>query len=136
MSNILIIDDDPEFRGNCRRLLEAAGFEVREAGDPESGFQKVKEDPPDLLILDVLMPSDYEGFEVARRIRGELDLKDMPILMLSAVHDVKQKPYRFTPDEVYLPIDSFIDKPVLPSTLVRKVREMLKIHREEPEQPL
>ena len=56
--------------------------------------------------------------------------------MLSAVHERKKPPYRFAPDEVYLPVDEFLDKPVPSDALVRKIQEMLGLHREEPEEPL
>ena len=136
MPKILVIDDDADFREVCRLWLEPAGFEVCEAADPAQGFEQVRAVRPDLVILDVLMPSQYEGFEVARRIREELGLRELPILMLTAVHDVKKPPYRFAPDDTYLPVDAFLDKPVAPDDLVRKVREMLDLHREEPEEPL
>ena len=136
MPRILIIDDDADFREICRLPLEAAGFEVSEAADADAGFQKVRSESPDLVILDVIMPNEYEGFELARRIREELRLNDLPILMLSAVHSVKRPAYRFAPDEVYLPVDEFLDKLVPSGVLVRKVREMLGLHREEPEEPL
>jgi len=136
MPRILIVDDDADFRATCRLPLEAAGFEVSEAGDADAGFQKVCAETPDLVILDVLMRNEYEGFDLARRLREELRLSDLPILMLTAVHSVKQPPYRFVQDEVYLPVDAFLDKPVPSDLLVRKVREMLGIHREQPEEPL
>jgi len=133
---ILIIDDDADFCQTSRLVLEKAGFEVAEAPDPESGLAKVQAEKPGLVILDVLMPSQFEGFEVARKIREELGMKTLPILMLSAVHDVKKTAYRFEPDQTYLPVQAFLDKPVPPETLVRKVREMLGIQRETIEEPL
>lgn len=136
MPKILIVDDDADFRESCRIPLQKAGMEVCEASDADEGFRKVKSESPDLVILDVLMPIAYEGFDLARRIRGELRLIELPILMLSAVHDVKNSPYRFSPDSAYLPVDAFLDKPVSPSALVRKVQEMLSLQREEPEEPL
>lgn len=136
MPKVLIVDDDADFRQACRIPLEAAGLDVVEAEDADAGFQKVRSESPDLVILDILMPSQYEGFGLARRIREELNLVDLPLLMLSAVHVVKKPPYRFAPDKTYLPVDAFLDKPVPPETLVRKVREMLSLHREKPEQPL
>ena len=136
MPKVLIVDDDADFRETCRIPLEAAGLEVTEAEDADTGFDSVRTGKPDLVILDVLMPSEYEGFELARRIREELSLHDLPILMLSAVHDVKKPPYRFAPDETHLPVDAFLDKPVPPKALVRKVRQMLGLYREEPEAPL
>jgi len=136
MPKILIIDDDPDYRETCRIALEPSGFEICEAAGPDEGFEKVRSESPDLVILDVLMPSEFEGFEVARRIREELNLRELPILMLTAVHDVKKPPYRFAPDDQYLPVDGFLDKPVPPDALVRKVKEMLDLHREEPKEPL
>jgi len=136
MPTVLIVDDDADFREVSRAPLEAAGIEVREADDAEAGFQSVRSEKPDLVILDVLMPSQYEGFDLARRIREELHLSDLPILMLSAVHDRKRPPYRFVPDATHLPVDAFLDKPVPPEALVRKVQDMLGLHREEPEAPL
>lgn len=136
MCTILIIDDDADMREACRLVLESAGFPVSEAADPAEGLNKVQTEKPDLVILDVLMPRDYEGFEVARRIREELGMTDLPILMLSAVHDVKETPYRFEPSEPYLPVQAFLDKPVAPETLLRKVQDMLGTHRQEPEEPL
>jgi DNA-binding response OmpR family regulator len=136
MPKVLIVDDDADFREACRVTLSAAGLEVCEAEDADDGFEKVRSENPDLVILDVIMPRRYEGFDLALRIREELALSDLPILMLSAVHAVKKPPYRFAPDKAYLPVDAFLDKPVPPETLVRKVKEMLNLHREEPEAPL
>jgi len=116
--------------------LEAAGFEILEAGGGEEGLRKVQSDSPDLVILDVIMPDDHEGFAIARRIREELKLTSLPILILTAVHDVKKSAYRFAPDEQYLPVDHFLDKPVPTEVLVRKVEDMLGLHREEPAEPL
>jgi len=136
MAKILIVDDDADFRQVCRVVLERGGFEVCEAVGPEEGLEKVHSAAPDLLILDVLMPDNYEGFDVARKIREDLKMHRLPIVMLTAVHDVKKVPYRFAPDEAWLPVDIFLDKPVSPDTLLQKVKEALGTYREEPSEPL
>ena len=136
MSKILVIDDDPDFLYAVRMVLEGEAFEVDTAKTPEEGISKVKSTGPDLVILDVLMPTGYEGFEVARAIREKHHLIDLPILMLTNVHNVKQVPYRFAPDEDYLPVDVFLDKPIDPEALVATIKEMLGERREEPEHPL
>jgi two-component system, OmpR family, alkaline phosphatase synthesis response regulator PhoP len=136
MSKILIIDDDPDFVLATSMVLEGEGFTVATATTPEEGVEKVPSEKPDLVVLDVLMPNEYEGFEVAHIIREELGLKQLPILMLTAVHGVKKVPYRFAPDETYLPVDVFMDKPIQPDTLVQTVKEMLGDRREEPKHPL
>lgn len=125
MAKILIVDDEEDIHQAYGMILEANGFEVCSAYDAEEGIEKIRSEKPDLVVLDVLMPRDYEGFEVARKVREELKLRDLPILMLSAVHQVKKVPYRFAPDDVYLPVDFFLDKPVEPKDLVERIREML-----------
>ena len=127
MPKILVIDDDPDFQEVTRLVLERSGFEAVGAYTPDEGLDKVASEKPDLVILDVIMPSDYEGFEVARRIREELELKELPIILLSAVHVEKAVPYRFAPDEQWLPVDFFFDKPVESAVLVAKVKELLNI---------
>jgi CheY-like chemotaxis protein len=136
MSKILVIDDDPDFLYTVQMVLGGAGFEVETATTPEEGLGKVQSTEPDLVILDVLMPVGYEGFEVARAIREELQMIDLPIVMLTAVHDVKQVSYRFAPDKDYLPVDAFLDKPIDLETLVEIINEVLGKRREEPEHPL
>jgi len=136
MAKVLIVDDDADFRETCRIPLEAAGLQVAEADNADAGLAKVRAEKTDVVILDVLMPQEYDGFDLARRIREELDLRELPIVMLSVVHQTKRVPYRFSPDETHLPVDAFLDKPVPPEVLVRKVRELLGLHREEPQSPL
>lgn len=127
MLKILVIDDDKDLQETIRLVLEKNGFEAISAYNPEEGLQKVQSENPDLVILDVLMPSDFEGFEVARTIREELKLLKLPIILLTAVHVEKKVPYRFAPHEQWLPVDFFFDKPVRSDVLVAKVKEFLNI---------
>ena len=136
MSKILIIDDDPDFRYAVQIVLEGVGFEVEMAASGGEGVSKVLETQPDLVILDVIMEEDLEGFKVARILREEHNLVDLPILMLTAVHSVKKVAYRFMPHEEYLPVDVFVDKPIKPKQLVDTIQEMLGERREEPKHPL
>jgi Response regulators consisting of a CheY-like receiver domain and a winged-helix DNA-binding domain len=120
MPKILVVDDDKDFQDTTRIVLEKNGFQVAAAYDAEEGLEKVQSEEPDLVILDVMMPSGYEGFEVARKIREELKLVELPVVLLTAVHDVKKVPYRFAPHDQWLPVDYFYDKPVAPDVLVAK----------------
>jgi len=136
VTKILIIDDDADFRLAVQMVLEAHDFEMEEAATPDEGIGKVLSVEPDLVILDVMMPTDYEGFDVAREIREKHKLIDLPVLMLTNVHSVKKVPYRFAPDEDYLPVDVFLDKPIEPEQLVATIQEMMGERREEPKHPL
>lgn len=136
MPKILAIDDDPDFLLAVQMVLEAHGFEMETATTAEEGIAKVLSAEPDLVILDVMMPTGYEGFGIAREIREKHKLIDLPIFMLTSIHNIKKVPYRFVPDEHYLPVDVFLDKPIEPNQLVNTIREMLGERREEPEHPL
>jgi CheY-like chemotaxis protein len=136
MLKILLIDDELDSIEPLKIVLNSEGFWIETAQSPQEGIDKVKQVNPDLVILDVMMPSDYEGFEVARHIRENLGLKDLPILILSNVHNVKKVPYRFAPDENFLPVDVFIDKPVDPDVLLDTVITLLGKKRVDPKTPL
>jgi CheY-like chemotaxis protein len=136
MPKVLIIDDDPDFNYVTQTVLEAHGFEVDTATTPEGGINKVLSIAPDLVVLDVMMPTGYEGFDVARELREEHNLTELPIVILTNVHNVREVPYRFAPDEDYLPVDVFLDKPVDPEALVDVIKEVLGERREELEYPL
>ncbi len=136
MPKILMIDDDEDLLVATQMALEAHGFEVDTTPNAGEGISKILSAEPDLLILDVIMDTAYEGFEVARALREEHHLRELPIIMFSNIHSLKKVPYRFAPDEEYLPIDLFLDKPVDEEVLVRTIREVLGELREEPKHPL
>jgi DNA-binding response OmpR family regulator len=127
MHKILVIDDDKDFQMTMRMVLEKNEFKVISAYGPEEGMQKVQSEKPDLVILDVILAQDYEGFDVARKIREDLKMRELPIILLSAVHKVKKVPYRFAPHEQWLPVDYFFDKPVESQVLLNKIKEFLNI---------
>lgn len=129
MAKILIIDDDPDMVLALRLCLEDAGYEIIEAGSGNEGLEKVKSENPDLIVLDAMMDTATEGFQVALTLRSpdpesEYTLyRQIPILMLTAIHTTT--PLRFGPDEDYLPVDDFIEKPLEPDLLAQKVKELL-----------
>jgi len=127
---ILIIDDDPDLVEVVRLTLQASGFQVFSAAGGAEGLQKVKEIDPDLIILDVMMDYTTEGFQVSLELRSQdpaseyASYRDIPILMLTAIHSTT--PLRFGPEEDYLPVDGFVEKPLDPGDLVTKVEELLR----------
>jgi len=127
---ILIIDDDDDLVLAMRLPLEAAGYKVARAASGEEGLKKVKEVKPDLIILDVMMDSTTAGFQVSLTLRSPDPKSEyaayskIPILMLTAIHQTT--PMRFGPDQEYLPVDAFLEKPIEPSKLLEQVRKYLK----------
>ncbi|HSR33553.1 MAG TPA: response regulator [Anaerolineae bacterium] len=127
---ILIIDDDPDLVEVIRLTLEASDYQVFSAASGAEGLEKIKEIHPDLIVLDVMMDYTTEGFQVSLALRSPdqeseyAPYRDIPILMLTAIHSTT--PLRFGPEEDYLPVDDFVEKPLEPGDLVRKVEELLK----------
>lgn len=130
MANILLIDDDPDIITSVRMTLESVGHRVEDARNGEEGIEKIKEDRPDLIILDVMMDTKTEGFQLALKLRNPdptsdfYAFKDIPILMLTSIHSTT--PLRFEPDIDYLPVELFVDKPIDPDDLIEKVDWVLK----------
>ena len=133
MSKILIIDDDPDIVTSVRLTLENEGFEVIAAENGNEGLKKIKSEHPDLIILDVMMDTMTEGFQLSLELRSPdptseyAKYKDIPILMLTSIHSTTS--LRFGPEEDYLPVDAFIDKPIDPESLAIKVKELLQKER-------
>ncbi len=122
---ILIIDDDIDLVEAMRMTLEGAGFEVIDAQDGEKGLGKVQNENPDLVILDVMMGTQDEGFHVAYQLKNNEETADLPIIMLSAVGQETGFSFDKEKDEDFLPVNEFIEKPVNPAALVEIVKNSL-----------
>lgn len=129
MAKILVIDDDPDIILSVRMALEAVKHEVISAPNGKEGVEMIKSEKPDLIILDVMMDTKTEGFQLALKLHNPdpssdfFKFKDIPILMLTAIHSTT--PLRFEPDIDYLPVELFVDKPIDPDDLVNKVDWLL-----------
>lgn len=122
---ILIVDDDVALVESTKDLLEAHGYEIITAHDGEAGLELAKNARPDLMILDVMMASDTEGFEVARKVPETPELKDLPVLMVTGVRDKMGLTYGFEPDSTWLPVDRLLEKPVDPARLIATVKRLI-----------
>ena len=120
---ILLVDDDADFVEINRAILEANGFRVLAAYNPKECIERAQAVKPDLIVLDVMMTTPTDGFHLTHTLRGDAALKKVPILMVTSVNS--QNPYRFAPDETWLPVDGFLEKPVAPETLLAEVRQRL-----------
>jgi len=119
---ILIVDDDPDMVEVTRIVLEGEGYAVDSAPNLEEGLVRLKEGQPDLLILDVMMEEPDDGLRFARRAR--IEGHTLPILMLTSVNQALG--LQIGPDEEIVPVDEFVEKPVDPDCLIRKVRWLLE----------
>ena len=120
---VLIIDDDPEFVEATTSLLESQKYSVDSAPNGKVGLAKVKQQEPDIILLDVMMVKETEGFDVAREINKDSHLKDIPVIMITGVRKEMNLPYGFEPDDVWLPVKGVLEKPVKPAVLLKAVAD-------------
>ncbi len=124
---ILLIDDDAQLVATVRTLLESVGFEVSSAYQAEKGVEMARRVKPDLILLDVMFagPPGPDGIELSRRLQQDAELKDVPVIILSGVRKVLDLPYKIGPDEVWMPVKAFLEKPVKPDRLLHEIEKVL-----------
>ncbi len=127
MSKILVIDDDTAINELIKINLELCGYEVITAPDGIKGFALAKQELPDLVVLDVMMP-EVDGYTVAKRIRENEETKNTPILMLTALGMIEDKVKGFD-----LGVDDYLVKPFEMDELRVRVRALLKRNNSIPE---
>ena len=120
MSRILLIDDDQELTAPLREYFGQFGLELESATHPREGLAMIEREPPDLVILDVMLP-DMDGFEVCRRIRA---WSELPVLMLTARGEVMDRVVGLE-----LGADDYLPKPFEPRELVARINRILKRSR-------
>jgi len=120
---ILIIDDDIDLVEVLRIVLESHGYTVIDAQDGDRGFKLLEKEKPNLVILDVMMRTEDEGFIIAKKIRNTPVVADIPIIMLTAV--TQQTGYQYKKNDEILPVNEFLEKPVMPNTLIGYIEKYL-----------
>lgn len=120
---VLIVDDDADFVEINRSVLEADGYEVVAAYNGKECLEKVESEKPDLIVLDIMMTTPGEGMYVAQDLRQNEATKRLPIIVTTSVN--QEPEYSLGPDEAWLPVDSFMEKPVTPEKLLEEVKKKI-----------
>ena len=131
MSRILVVDDDVEFVESTRALLESHGHTVWAAFNGKAGYRQAKQEVPDVILLDVMMTHDTEGFEIARRLNEDADTGEIPVIIMTGIRKARTLPFRFEPDEDWLPVKAVLEKPVEPACLLSEVERVLSNPKQE-----
>lgn len=121
---ILIVEDEEELLEMYRAKLEVDGFEVYVASDGDAGFMMAKSSLPDLILLDILMPK-VDGFSALRKLKKDLDTKDIPVIIFSNLSQKEEIEKGFKLGAK----DYIIKTSITPSELVRRVREFLEKYK-------
>jgi excisionase family DNA binding protein len=116
---VLIVDDDAGLRGFVRASLELEGYTVREAASADEGLAVLEDEPPDLILLDVMMPQ-VDGWEMLRRVQERHGVGAIPVLMFSGKIDEQA-----AADATERGAQGFIGKPFDPQQLIESAKQML-----------
>lgn len=122
---ILVVDDDPDIVASIRMMLESEGYAVRAASDAAGCMEAVKEDPPDLILLDIMMERLTSGLHVGYALRSDPKTASIPIVMISAIGEVTGMHVAEEKDTDYIAADEFLEKPVSPAKLIPVVKRLL-----------
>ena len=120
VKNILCIEDEPEMIELVRLILNRHGFNVQGADGGKEGLEKVKKDPPDLILLDLMMP-DVDGWEVYQQIKADENTNHIPVIVVTAKAQNIDKVLGLHVAKV----DDYISKPFSPQALLESVQKTL-----------
>lgn len=121
--HILVVDDDPDFVEVTSMILDKEGYKLSTAYNGKEAWAQMSQKKPDMVLLDVMMSTTLEGVDLARRMAGDAKLKDVPIIMISSIDSTYHAGK--LPDNIHIPIDAWLSKPVNPELLLRTVRRFL-----------
>jgi two-component system alkaline phosphatase synthesis response regulator PhoP len=125
---LLIIDDDPDYVSGIKSILEKAKYDVDVAYNPKDGFNALQTKHYDLLLLDIMMGRGAEGVSIARKLRKDTKLREIPVLIITGIRE--QMAFLFPGQPVhphFVQTDELIEKPVEPKLLLEKVETLLKM---------
>ena len=127
-ADILIIDDDKDLVNSIEIILQTKNYQVRSAFNGKEGFGKIEKKIPDLILLDVMMATDTEGFDLAYKLKENPKYRDIPIIMITSFTQkmAEQGPESFQHilGEAW-PVSSFLEKPIDPEVLLSTVEKVL-----------
>jgi len=125
--HILVIDDDVQFVDTMETLLQSVGYKVSRAYQAERGMSIARETRPDLIVLDVMFarPSELDGITLATRLHRDPDLSGIPVIILSGFTKVADPGYEVRPDPIFMPVETFLEKPITPEELLAEIEKVL-----------
>jgi CheY-like chemotaxis protein len=126
MARVLIVDDDPDMRLAIASVLKSRAYQVIEASDGFEALKKLREEKPDIMLLDLLMPG-MDGFAVVKQLRDsqKKEYSDVPILVISSIREeASHRRYELELGHK-LTVDDYIEKPIEPFVLLQRVEKLL-----------
>ena len=123
---ILVVDDEPDFCSIVQGQLEKEGFDVELAYNGVEGMKKVETNPPDAIVLDVMMP-EKDGYEMCKELKADSNFCDIPVLLLTAVASHVTSTRYSHADGMSTEADDYIAKPASAEAISQSIRQMLNM---------
>lgn len=123
---ILIVDDDPDLREATEIVLTSAGYEVSCAASAAEGMKAIAARKPDLILLDIMMETDTEGFHMAYQLKEDPRTKGIPIIILTCIEEKTGEVLEPEKAGDFMPVEAFLRKPLDSAMLKAKIAELLK----------
>jgi two-component system alkaline phosphatase synthesis response regulator PhoP len=123
---ILVVDDEPDFCSIVQGQLEKEGFDVELAYNGVEGMEKVQANPPDAIVLDVMMP-EKDGYEMCKELKADSNLCEIPVLLLTAVASHVTSTRYSHADGMSTEADDYIAKPASAESISQSIRQMLNM---------
>ena len=124
-AKILLVDDDIDFIESTKTVLESNSYEVIVALEGNEGLRKAREEDPDLILLDIIMPVK-DGFTAAEQLKKDPQLSEIPTLMLTSFSARRGETAIPVSRGFALDVEDYIEKPVTPAELLARIEEHLK----------
>ena len=121
---ILVVDDEPDFAAIVQKNLKKEGFDVEIAYDGVQAMEKIKANPPDAIVLDVMMP-EKDGYEVCKELKQSDEYCNIPIVMLTAVADHVASTRYSHADGMSMEADDYLPKPASAQDITDSLRSLL-----------
>jgi len=129
-AKIMVVDDDADFREAMTAILTAASYDVVTASNASEGKQKILSERPNLILLDIMMDSLFDGYSLCHAIRSSKDfepVRNTPVIFVSAVREIAGSRFGFKGEDQGLTgPEDYIDKPVKPADLLARIERFLK----------
>ncbi len=124
-AKILLVDDDPDFVEATKVVLESQPYRVITALSGGEGLKKAREEKPDLVLLDIIMPG-VDGFQVCQQLKKDPHLAQIPVIMITSFSEKYVETSLGVSQGLTLEAEDFIDKPVAPTELLIRIEKWLK----------
>lgn len=128
---ILLVDDDKDFLESNRILLESEGYRIITAADGPGAMTAAEKERPDLIVMDVMMNYDTEGFDISRKISQASELQHIPVIIITGMRSILHVPLGISSDKSWLPVSAVLEKPIDPQKFLAEVKKQIEQPRKK-----